>query len=409
MIVSFNRINSILLYCIIFLTFFGFYGILLLAINSGMTGFTRIITIPVRVFVATGLVLLVFFNIKKLIISRELFIYLLFSFFFIMRMIVDYYSSEHYYLYTSELLLYFFSFSVIPFLSINMFSFDRSYIRVVFNAMFHSGLIFTLLAFVFYNQYIGQVHRLATSTAGEDVVSPLILSYCATLLFGIILTYLIFNESNFFFKVLCVVALPLLTVPFFLGASRGSIFAFFFPFLILGLARNNIRFLFNSVLVVGLMVLGLVMLDGYFESGLLDRFTGTLEEVESGGSSASRIEIWNVSFGQFLNNPFFGDKFRVEGFDSYSHNLFLEVLQTTGIVGFLPFVYLLISTFRASIIIFRNNIEFAWVSVVFIQAFTQSMFSGSLYTASWLWTSMAVILSVSRMLTKHPLFPVSDA
>src|SRR5690606_4793044 len=96
--------------------------------------------------------------------------------------------------------------------------------------------------------------------------------------------------------------------------------------------------------------------------------------------------------------PILGDKLKVDDWGGYPHNIVVEVLQTTGVLGFIPFL-ILIS--RALILCFKNfkrNKSYAWVFVIFIQALIQSMFSGAIYTSAWLWTSMALAFSVERFL-----------
>src|SRR5690606_27868135 len=158
-----------------------------------------------------------------------------------------------------------------------------------------------------------------------------------------------------------------------------------------------LKYIFLFVIILFL----LVYLDGYLGSGLLDRFMGTSEAIESGGSSAIRLEMWNKSLSQFIDFPFFGDRLNTVGVDYYPHNIYIEVLQKTGIIGGIPFFVLVFKTIKASFNIFKNHIEYAWIPVIFIQSLMRHMFSGALYNASWFWISMAIVLSLNYYLKKN--------
>src|SRR5690606_11223193 len=95
----------------------------------------------------------------------------------------------------------------------------------------------------------------------------------------------------------------------------------------------------------------LIYLDRSLGSGLFYRFFSISESVETGSSSSIRLNIWNTSFNQFLSYPILGDKLKVDDWGGYPHNIVVEVLQTTGVLGFIPFL-ILIS--RALILCFKN-------------------------------------------------------
>jgi len=195
------------------------------------------------------------------------------------------------------------------------------------------------------------------------------------------------------------VGIGLSTVPFFLGASRGSLVALFIPFVLYFFSGKNINFRIRGILSASVVFMGLIYLDSYFQSGLLNRFLGTSEAIERGESSAVRIEIWKGAFDQFFNNPVFGDKLRIDKWPfGYAHNLFVEVLQTTGLLGFIPFTVLVFKAWKISFYILRYHKPYFWVAVIFIQSFFMNMFSGAIYTAAWFWSSMALLFAMNNFL-----------
>lgn len=391
-----SKYNSILLINIIVLTFIGFYFLNILAVNAGMAEYTRQISIPIRIVIVFNCILLFSrsYKNKKPLLS----VFIFFAFVYSLRIFFDFLHLEYFYISYSELVFYFISFSVIPFISIISVDFSKINIDAFFNFFLFFSFGFSILTVLLYSKYLGVVSRLATSSVGEDVISPLILSYCATLILGVIIFYLIFNKVSKIKKAVCFCTIGLATVPFFLGSSRGSIFAFFVPFVMLLFSSFSFKSLFRNIFLFTTLLLILIYLDNYFKSGLLMRFIGTTEAIEMGGHTASRLQLWEISINQFLNNPFFGDKLNTEVFNHHPHNIFLEVLQSTGILGFIPFFILVGNSVKYSVLIFRTKPKYAWIALFFLQPLMQNMFSKALYTSAWFWTGLALLISFENYL-----------
>jgi len=394
-----NKFDPALYFIVFLLTYVGYYSILLLLFNLGMGDVTRTITIPIRLLIITSLVILFFNNIKKIHRQDNLRWFLLFSLFYIARLLVDYLSNETYYIGVPEVMIFFLSFVFLPFVIISSIRLDTKKINAIFSSLWLGGIVFSVLVVVYYGRFIGQVSRLASNTVGESVISPLSLSYSSSIIIGIFVFYLLQNKTTFIRKIGLLVGIGLSTVPFFLGASRGSLVALFIPFVLYFFSGKNINFRIRGILSASVVFMGLIYLDSYFQSGLLNRFLGTSEAIERGESSAVRIEIWKGAFDQFFNNPVFGDKLRIDKWPfGYAHNLFVEVLQTTGLLGFIPFTVLVFKAWKISFYILRYHKPYFWVAVIFIQSFFMNMFSGAIYTAAWFWSSMALLFAMNNFL-----------
>lgn len=394
-----NKFKNTPLYLVFFLTYLGYYVVLLFLFSAGLSKLSRAITIPLRLLISVILLYFIFNNLARIKIKWQTKLFLLFSFLYLIRIVIDEVFLEHYYLSSFELFLYFFSFSVIPFFSISIIEIEKKELNFIAKSFVFSSVVFSGLALFNYGKYIGKVTRLTSSTADEDVISPLALSYCATLVIGFLVSYLMYNKVTTYVKFLSILAIGFAVIPFFLGASRGGIFAIFIPFVLMLLNGGNLVNQLGKTLFVFLIsIFILVYLDSVLQSGLLERFTNTSDNIEKGSNEAIRVEIWKSSVNQFLNNPIFGDKLRVNGWGGYPHNIFIEALQTIGVFGFIPLLILIMSAFKIAFTIFRYNKNYAWISIIFIQAFLQHIFSGAIYTASWLWTIMALLFSIDQLL-----------
>ncbi|WP_158210642.1 O-antigen ligase family protein [Myroides phaeus] len=381
-------------------TFLGFYASILLFASFASLETSRLLTIPIRLVLAFTLIVLFLKNIRQLHFSKMQLSFLVFSIFYIIRILIDYSNEVYYYTSYPIVLGYFISFSFLPFIILSSIKITKNDLDYIFNAFLIGGIAFSILCLVYYGKFIGQVSRLSSTTADEDTLSPLALSYCSSLIIGVFSFYLLHNSVEWKKKFIMISCILLSFVPFFLGASRGSLMTLIGVFIFYILVGKGAKFFLKSLVILVFFVVGIVFLDNYLGSGLLDRFLSTSEQIDSGASGAIRIVIWENAFNQFLDNPFFGDSLRVVGWRGYAHNLFIEVLQTTGLFGFIPLFILIYYVFKVCFYIGKNNKEYFWVVAIFIQSFVQQLFSGAIYTASWMWSSMGLVLVLYSFLKK---------
>lgn len=393
------KFSNFLLLTIFFFTFLGFYSILLLMFNAGLAGVSRQLTIPMRLVIGICCGLLLVINFRN--VSSYLIWFICWVYMYVYRILIDYNGNEYFYLPYSDLVFYFLSFVVIPFISLSSINYAKIDFGRLYSVFLISAIMFTLLSILLYGRYIGQVSRLNASRVGEHVISPLILSYCGALIIGVTSFYLLYVKGNKKkVKYLSFATMALALIPFFLGASRGSIFALLFPFILMTQSKISFSNILKYTILFIILAIVLIYSDEYLGSGLFDRLAGTSRAIEENGSSASRLDIWKKSFSQFVQHPFLGDKLNTQDINHYPHNIFLEVLQSTGIIGFFLFLFLFYSGLKASYNIFKNYEEFAWIPVFFLQAIMQNMFSGAVYTAAWFWASLAIVLSLNMYLKK---------
>src|SRR5690606_2749552 len=121
-----------------------------------------------------------------------------------------------------------------------------------------------------------------------------------------------------------------------------------------------------------------------------------LDLIDSSGQQDLRLQIWTQALSQFVQNPLFGGKFAIDNFTGHSHNIFIEVLQTTGVVGFVLFCILVYRAMLTGIVIIKRFPEYSWMSILFFQSLVQHLFSGALFMASWFWLSMGLLYSMER-------------
>ncbi|MDB5129229.1 O-antigen ligase family protein [Mucilaginibacter sp.] len=395
-ILKYSKLSSGFLYTTIFLTFIGSFIILLILSNIGLTSLSRFFTIPVRLLIVLGLGVGFILNPKtKNRYSINLMIW--FSLLYLFRIAMDFIQNNRYGISYQEVFLYFLSFGCLPFIFATRIRLNAHCLKIIFNAILLSSFVFALLAATVYKQFIGSsIGRVTIDAAGKEVLSPLILSYCGALAIGVIVSFLFENASSLSLKTFCILTIALSLIPFFLGASRGSLIALYVPFLMIMISKK--RSVFANVKIIVLILLSMVILfylAQLFGSNLFERLSNTDKDISQGNSSAIRTVIWKQSWAQFTEHPIAGDKFQVVGFAFYPHNIIIEALQTTGILGTLPLLLLIIKGLTASFKVLKFEQRYSWVVVIFIQSLVQNMFSGALYKAGWFWFSLALVITLN--------------
>lgn len=383
------------IYTATFLNYCGYFVYLMLLFYTGLNTASLGFSVGLRLIVL--LALFVFFiKSSKLKVKAPSYIFILFSVFYLSRILIDAAKGLPYFVTTTKLILYYLSFCMIPFLLLCNTRFRITDFVTIRKALLASGFIFSLLALFFFRSYIGTVGRLTTATAETDMLSPLALSYCSSLSIGIAASYWMENKTKLVEKIFLAALIVLSATPFFLGSSRGSLVALVFPFFLIMISKKNIVANLRLIFVSFLALVAIVYFSEYFGSSLIDRLTSTTSDIEQGDASAIRTIMWENALNQFANYPILGDRLKVDGFDIYPHNIFVEILQCTGLLGFIPFFLLTIIVFNKTMKIFRHSPANSWLGVLFIQCFMQNMFSGSISSASWLMVSMAFVLAFTR-------------
>lgn len=132
-----NRFDNILYFNIFLLSFLGYYAILLLLFNLGLSETSRSVTIPIRLGIVAMLVVLFLKNIKHLQSVKGIHWFLFFCFVYLYRLFDDYNSLELYYMSIPDVLLFFLSFAVIPFIVLSTQPLSKSKLKM--NGIYTTG------------------------------------------------------------------------------------------------------------------------------------------------------------------------------------------------------------------------------------------------------------------------------
>ncbi len=137
----------------------------------------------------------------------------------------------------------------------------------------------------------------------------------------------------------------------------------------------------------------LLELGDTFDSGLAERVINAIEKKETSG----RDEIYANTLNIISKSPLFGDFYLVssgiaKGY--YPHNFFLEAFMTTGLIGGIPYVLMVLVAVYKSYLFLREEHKASWLVILFLQILVYGMFSSSLYSSQDFWALCLFVLSI---------------
>lgn len=389
-----NQKLNILVGYLSFFIYPGYYAGLALLFFTGFISSSRLYSIPLRV----SLIFVMLFVMKKSLHAiRKDFNYFLvffFSFFYILKIIHSENMPLHFLPLSKlwiEYCFYFISFCIMPFITFSMISFKK-YNNIILKSIIFSGLIMGLVSFFMYKELLTQgIGRISMAIHEnpdmESTISPLALAYGGILTVSLCLYRLIFEINNSIktklYLYLCILVSFLM---FFLGSTRGSlvVLVFVIPTLIyFGNVKNKMKISALIIIAIPLIIYGA-------EKTGSSIFLRTAEAINSGDSSGREV-LWAQAYEEFLMNPILGGRIEVSGI--YPHNVILELLMSTGIVGFLIFMYLFIKSLNNGIKYSLINKSYLIPLVILINGFVQHLFTSSLWSAILIFMPMGILLS----------------
>lgn len=212
----------------------------------------------------------------------------------------------------------------------------------------------------------------------------------------IMLTALLVDREKYFKKKTFLLLLLVPNILFVLGitGSRGALIIFFIGTISQFLFRKTTLVRRILLIIVGGIVFGYALREISTNQVVIDR----IDESERRGALSNRTPVWENSLNIFLDNPIFGAG--AHGFErrtmltlgeyADSHNMFLFILATGGLVGFFIFMGFIWNLLTASISSFRNS-NSVLVIVLFVAYLLVVSKSGGAINNKFYWLIAAFI------------------
>lgn len=377
---------------IFFFSLGGYYALLILVSNFISNDLSRLVTVPIRFVILLSILYLFYksdFNRKS---KLDIFFVSVFSFIYIFKVAISAIYSVQLYMSSLSFLLYFLSFFFIPFVLFSMIKVSGEDYERIFKFTIFGCVLVSILTYFFYGQLLGTVNRI-TDVVGKDdnFISPLALSYVSVLGITLCFSYLVTRRPTIKYKIYLYLNIFLCLIPFYLGASRGAVLAFIFTIGIYFLASKGISNKIKITIAIFLIGFLFFIISSYMGTSVFDRVLRISSDINTQNASAVRLYLWESAILQFLNSPFFGGSLQLDVAKHHPHNILIEVLMSTGIFGFIPFLIFIIFIFIKAFNIIREQPEMFWVTNIFFIGFIMSMFSGAIWGSSWLAIGAALI------------------
>jgi len=201
---------------------------------------------------------------------------------------------------------------------------------------------------------------------------------------------------------MCMLGLVLLIA----GGSRGPLVGFVFS---LGIFYLSINFSWRKLRSLLFIVLGVVFFifvakyaQDSINSSALDRFLNAFNFGSVASQSIeSRVNMMESALQLFFEYPILGVSIIEPGSGWYPHNIFLEILMSTGLVGGVCFITLVVLLVKSAFVILNYQYSMFWLVLLFSQAFVTSMTSGAVWGVSTFWILLACIIMSGGVISRQ--------
>jgi O-antigen ligase len=215
--------------------------------------------------------------------------------------------------------------------------------------------------------------RLNPITVGHTAVTTLIAIMCLMTLKGP-------RFKGFLYLIVAGLAIASLVM----AASRGPVVALALCAVVFAVSTGRWYWL----LLLGLAAIWTALVG---ESTILQRLLAlTLDRVDD-TSALARLDVMANAIGQFEEHPILGNAYIEPEYQIYPHNLFIEALMATGVVGTFVLVVLLWKAMQNSLRLMRGEVYL--FPLLLLQYFIASQLSYAIWSISQLWVLLPVVLS----------------
>lgn len=215
-----------------------------------------------------------------------------------------------------------------------------------------------------------------------------------------ILSVVIYNfiKKNSY-KILILIGFFMGLIIIMMSASKGPVISLLVAFIAYVYIYGIPKLFKNKIFLIMIPFIG-IMIWKTNTLYLIDRILQSLYVQDA--STIQRLEIIQQTLENIKQDFFTGSSFliKTETIDSfYPHNLLLESFMTIGFLGGILFVIVNVFVFMGLKKIVYS--DYAWVIFIFIQYFTQTLFSTSLYSSTFYWILLVFLSNNQRIKPLH--------
>ncbi|KGL64355.1 O-antigen ligase family protein [Polaribacter sp. Hel1_85] len=365
--------------------------VILFVYTLGFKDSSQSFTIPYRILVSIFSIYLLFSKSLFYVFAKSRILHLIFFFYLLilLRMFYDGFLGVNEMGLKPEVYIFrFLSFIVLPSFA---FMYPLKKQDVIYA---QKGVIFTCFSFLFigfflYRDQLGSDYRSAGYTAErvkDEFISPMAFAYIGFTLFGIVIWDYFYQKRLSLFIFLTLISISIFAIAW--SGTRNTSLGVLFILAFVSLQKSKSKKHFFKILFIWISgFIGIAYLMAKSDLDILNRFTFLFDQIKSGDADAgsARLSIWGDGFNQFLQNPFFGDALEVKSYKYVAHNMYLETLMATGVLGGITFLIILVKTFKNGYIMLKTNSNLGWLMILFLErCFTGFLSTSILDPLFWL-------------------------
>jgi hypothetical protein len=177
--------------------------------------------------------------------------------------------------------------------------------------------------------------------------------------------------------------------------SRGPIFAAVFSLIFLVSAfrgRQKLFMVFALLIASTCFVFVAKYLEEAYNFTTYSRLFG--QEFFKEVNVVDRFDRFSSAFSDFIRSPVIGFGLEPSSGTAYPHNVFVEAFLNVGFLLGGVLVFSVAALLVKSISLYRSGSGAGWLSLLFVQYVSASMFSGALYAATYFWFVIGLMISV---------------
>lgn len=183
--------------------------------------------------------------------------------------------------------------------------------------------------------------------------------------------------------------------PMFVSAARSPVLAFFLIVFLFILLKNNRKYWIYSGIAVVLFAVSFFII---YKSGIGDNivFFKRINAAIFENNASGRSYYLNKGIDVFTNNPWFGGRVLFED-GMYSHNLFVDILMSTGLLGIILFIIYFKFVVKIFIKVLKNIYKYKESGILvffFLQYLVLVQTSGCTYASFEFWYFGAAIIGL---------------
>ena len=155
-----------------------------------------------------------------------------------------------------------------------------------------------------------------------------------------------------------------------------------------------LKLILSFILVFLIVIAGVIPILNNSNITVLSRITKSVEQREDGKLEPRDYE-WKSAIDQFLSHPILGDKYVTDYDGFYPHNIYLEALMSTGIIGSSLLFIALYMCFCKIYKIWKLNLtSFYPIINLTIMIMVMGFTSGALHHSTAFWASLGLFCSI---------------